>query len=170
MRARSHRLQVLTLVTAAFTVLAAGSLIFAAQRSLDPQQRLLVGTWNLNLAKSRYTPGPPPKSESRIYRAEPEGLKGTIRRVYADGHMETIEYLANFDSVYPVIGAVEYDEVRLKKIDDHTSEAVLAHAGRVFGFARRLISNDAKTMTITFRRESDNALLTYVAFYDKVAP
>jgi hypothetical protein len=168
MRARSTRLVVRVIRYAVAATCAASTVLLAEQSPPDPQQRLLLGTWHLNLAKSRYTPGPPPKSESRTYIVDPEGLKGTIRRIYADGRSEVIEYLANYDRVYPVTGAVEYDAVRLKKVDDYTSEAVLSHAGRVFGYARRVISNDRKTMTITFRRESQETLVSYVALFERM--
>jgi hypothetical protein len=98
----------------------------------------------------------------------PEGVKGVIARTHNDGQIETIEYLANYDNAYPVTGAKEYDGVRLKKIDDYTTEAVLSHAGRVFGIARRVISPDGRTMTITFRRESQGVLVNNVAVYEKV--
>ena len=33
-----------------------------------------VGTWKLNVAKSKYNPGPPPKSQT--YQFEPSGANG----------------------------------------------------------------------------------------------
>ena len=44
------------------------------------EQDLLLGSWQLDLVKSRYTPGPPPRSEVRTYVRDNEGMKGTIRR------------------------------------------------------------------------------------------
>src|SRR5580704_6581712 len=44
------------------------------------------GTWQLNLAKSKYSPGPPPKSETVNVQAEGQGLKATITRVNAEGN------------------------------------------------------------------------------------
>lgn len=140
----------------------------AGQAPTTDGRGLLLGVWQLNLTKSRYVPGPPPLRETRTYTVTPEGVKGVIARTHSDGRIETIEYLANYDNAYPVTGAKEYDGVRLKKIDDHTTEAVLSHAGRVFGIARRVISPDARTMTITFRRESQGVLVNNVAVYEKV--
>jgi hypothetical protein len=138
-----------------------------AQSAAKLEQDDLLGTWQLDLAKSKYSPGPAPKGESRIYRRDQEGIKGTVERRYADGRVETIEYRADFGQEYPVSGTEAYDAVKLKKIDSHTAEAVLSHAGRVFGTARRVISDDARTMTITFQREDDGVRVKNIAVYYK---
>jgi hypothetical protein len=76
---------------------------------------------------------------------------------------------ANYDREYPVTGTEEYDHVVLKRIDRQTSEAVLSHAGRVFGTARRVIAADGKSMTITFRRDSETGVsVLNVAYYDRL--
>src|SRR5688500_8409955 len=44
----------------------------------------LLGTWHLNVAKSTYKPGPPPKSQTRIYQKHRFGIEATVRTVQAD--------------------------------------------------------------------------------------
>jgi hypothetical protein len=130
----------------------------------------LVGVWQLNLAKSRYFPGPPPTSETRTYTREGDSVVGVIRRTFMNGRSERIEYTANFDREYPVMGTENYDHVVLKRIDEYTSEAVLSHAGRVYGVARRVIAANERSMTITFRRENQSGPSVYnVVFYDRIA-
>jgi hypothetical protein len=144
----------------------------AAQRGPEPPKTpdRLVGVWQLNAAKSRYFPGPPPVSETRTYSREGDSVVGVIERTFKDGRREHIEYTANFDREYPVMGTSDYDHVVLKRIDEFTSEAVLSHAGRVYGTARRAIANDGKSMTITFRRENEGAPSVYnVVYYDRIA-
>jgi hypothetical protein len=136
-------------------------------QSVAAEQDLLLGSWQLDLAKSRYTPGPPPRSEVRTYVRDKEGTKGTIRRHRDDGREEVIEYRADFDHEYPVMGTAAYDTIRLKRIDPYTAEAVLSHAGRVFGTARRTISEDGRTLTITFRQEDQGILESNIAIYRK---
>jgi hypothetical protein len=126
----------------------------------------LIGTWRLDLARSRYVPGPPPISEVRIYSRDRDGLKGVIRRKYADRE-DVIEYRAEFDRDYPVFGARTYDAVRLKRLDARTAEAVLSHAGRVYGTARRTIAKDGRTMTVEFQREDGASTVRNVAVYRK---
>lgn len=154
-----------------FVLLAAAASSFGSEGRLRGQsaaeQDLLIGAWQLDLVKSRYTPGPPPRSETRTYLRDKDGVKGTIRRRLNDGREEVIEYRADFDREYPVMGTAAYDTIRLKRIDAHTAEAVLSHAGRVFGTARRTISDDGRTLTITFRQENQGILESNVAVYRK---
>ena len=153
-----------TLIATVIVALTVQPLIHG-QTGVRPED-LILGTWRLVVVKSKYSPGPAPRSETRSYARGPEGLNATVTRVYANGHAETITYLANMDSVNPVRGATEYDTVRLKRITDYESEAVLAHAEVIFGIARRVVSRDGKIMTISFRRESQKPVYNY-AVYEK---
>ena len=128
----------------------------------------LIGTWRLNVAKSKYSPGPALRSETRVYARSADGVKGVVSRVYSDGRAERFEYMANFGKDIMVTGIPEYDSVTLRKVDDLTSDAVLSHAGNVYGVARRTIAADGRTMTITFDRKSQEARVHNVAVYDKV--
>jgi len=155
-----------------FLVLAATASFFSQQGRLGAQaaateQDALLGSWQLDLAKSRYVPGPPPRSETRTYVRDKDGVQGTIRRQRDDGREEVIEYRADFDREYPVMGTEAYDTIRLKRIDARTAEAVLSHAGRVFGTARRVVSDDGRTLTITFRQEDRGLLENNIAVYRK---
>ena len=132
--------------------------LHAAQATPVAEQDQLLGTWQLNVAKSRYTPGPGPISETRTYMRGPNGVEGTIQRRFQDGRSERIEYISEYDREYPVMGTAAYDHIQLKRLDSRTAEAVLSHAGRVYGTARRVIAPDGKTMTITLRTESASSL------------
>lgn len=150
----------------AIVVCAEPSFLLSAQPGAKTEPEYLLGIWRLDLTRSRYSPGPPPKSETRTYIRDEEGLKGVVQRYLADGRQETIEYRANFDQEYPVSGTEAYDAVTFKRIDARTAQAVLSHAGQVFGIARRVISEDGQTMTITFRREASTTV-NNVAVYRK---
>jgi len=144
--------------------------VLTAQSSSSKAPDQLVGAWRLDVAKSRYRPGPPPTSETRTYVRDGENVLGVIERTFADGRRQRIEYTANYDREYPVTGTEEYDHVVLKRIDKQTSEAVLSHAGRVFGTARRVIAEDGKSMTITFRRDSESGVsVLNSAYYEKLS-
>jgi hypothetical protein len=154
----------------ALALLAATGAALPAQGQSVRAPDHLVGVWQVNLAKSHYFPGPAPTSETRTYTREGESVVGVIDRVFKDGRREHIEYTANFDREYPVVGTQEYDHVVLKRLDEFNSEAVLSHAGRVYGIARRTISNDGQSMTITFRRENETGPSVYnVAVYERIA-
>ena len=142
------------------------ALQFRATAEPPPQ---LIGTWRLNVAKSKYSPGPPLRSETRVYTRSADGVKGVVSRVYSDGRAERFEYMANFGKDIMVTGIPEYDSVTLRKVDELTSDAVLSHAGNVYGVARRTIAADGRSMTITFDRKSQEARVHNIAVYDKIS-
>jgi hypothetical protein len=132
------------------------------------EDRLLLGTWKLNVAKSQYKVGSAPKSQTRVYEPQGEGVKATITTAYRDGRSTTVQYTANYDALeYPVTGSPDADTIALKKISPRTAEAVLSHAGKVMATARRVISEDGRTLTITYQGELLGANVDYVAVYDK---
>jgi len=166
MRARSTRLLLPAFLSVA---LVAGAQTSQTGQSPGLGEKILLGTWRLDLTKSKYFPGPAPLSETRIYTADKEGVLGAINRVYADRHAEIIEYRANYDREQTVTGTPAYDAIKLKRVDDYTSESTLSHAGIVFGTAKRVISPDGNTMTITFERKTAEDTVRNVAVYRRVA-
>jgi hypothetical protein len=145
--------------------------LHAAQAPPAASDDHIIGTWQLDVAKSKYSPGPGPVSETRTYRRGPNGIEGMIQRRFADGRTDRIEYVAEYDREYPVMGTQDYDHILLKRINARTAEAVLSHAGRLFGTARRVIDESGKTMTITFKRDSSGGTtVNNTAFYEKVEP
>jgi hypothetical protein len=165
---RSHSTQRLVpAILGAAVVWAASPFVLASQPPAS-QDRIL-GTWVLNLVKSKYTPGPAPKSQRRTYEANPDGIRTTVVTVFADGRSTTVEFVADYDSIeHPVTGSAGSDMIRMKKINDETAEAILLHAGTVIGVARRVISRDGKTMTISYQgKDSRDNLVKSESLYEK---
>jgi hypothetical protein len=83
-----------------------------------------VGTWKLNIEKSKYTPGPLPyKSLTMTREAVDGGVKGTRTGVLADGSPLNSTYTANFDGKeYPATGG-PWDIVSIKQVDANTFTA-----------------------------------------------
>jgi len=129
----------------------------------------VLGTWRLNVAKSRYDPGPPPRSQTRIYREENGEVKAVVVTVYKNGNTDTVHYAANYDGKeHPVSGSPDTDGILMKKVDDNTAESLLTHAGNTIGTARRTVSRDGLTMTITFKGPGERGQqVNNTAFYDK---
>jgi hypothetical protein len=131
----------------------------------------IIGVWDLNVAKSKYVPGPAPKSQTRIYELHPKGVKTTIKTDSADGTSGTVQYIASYDGIeYPVTGSLTFDAITLNRIDRLTAEAKLTHASKEIGSARRVISEDGKTMTITFEGPAgEGRTVKNVSVYDRSA-
>ena len=90
-----------------------------------------IGTWKLNVAKSKYSPGPPPQSQTLKVEASGKGEKVTSEVVNADGTNTTTQYTANFDGKdSPLTGSPIADMVSLKRIDARTPNALTRRAVR----------------------------------------
>jgi hypothetical protein len=111
-----------------------------------------IGTWKLNVAKSKYSPGPAPKSATITYEVSGDGVKRTGETVTADGQTTSFSYTAQYDGKeYPVTGNPNADTIVLKRINDYTSESTLKKGGKFSATARRVVSKDGKTLTLTLK-------------------
>jgi hypothetical protein len=133
----------------------------------------LIGTWKLNLAKSKYTPGPPPKSQTITYAPAANGLKATVDGVEADGKRMAYGYTAMFDGKdYPEPGVGVPNGADtiggLKRVDANTVESVGKKGGKVVQTTKRVVSKDGKTLTITTTGTNEKGQKTNtVTVYDK---
>jgi hypothetical protein len=169
MCARMPRLLFTMVLGGVIAVWATDPLLIAGQSRGDTvEDRLLLGTWKLNVAKSKYKIGITPQSQTRVYEPSGERVKATIKTTHANGRTTTVEYVADYDSVeYPVTGSPDADTIALKKVAPRTAEAILSHAGQVMATVRRVISEDGKTMTIAYQGTLLGERADYVAVYDK---
>jgi hypothetical protein len=138
MRNRFFLTSTVTLVAVlAFTVVASGA---------DSN----VGTWKLNLDKSKYSPGPAPKSATLTIEAHDGGIKYTADGENAQGSPIHVEFTAKYDGKdNPATGSPEYNSIALKRIDANTTESTTKKDGKVMVTSRTVISNDGKTRTLT---------------------
>ena len=130
-----------------------------------------IGTWKLNISKSRFLPGPGFKSETRSYVQEKDGVKVTIRTVDAKGKDVTSIYLTTPDGVqHPVSGSGggPADEVALRQIDERTAESSLMHAGKEIAKTTRVVAADGKSMTITYKGlDPLGSQVEYTLFFER---
>src|SRR5215510_5153424 len=110
----------------------------------------IIGTWKLNLAKSKFSPGPSPKSNTLTYEAVGQGVKVTNKLTDAEGKQLDIQGTANYDGKdYPVTGNPDWDTIARKRIDAYTMETTRKKAGKVVSTATSVVSKDGKTRTVT---------------------
>jgi hypothetical protein len=130
--------------------LLAGVIAFAASPQAQAPKGLL-GTWKLNVAKSTFSPGPPPTSMTITYSmVGTDGMKIAVDVAPADGAAQHWEMTAHYDGKdYPVNGNPAADMISLKKVDDLTGESTFKKDGKISATNVRKISADGKTLTIT---------------------
>ena len=128
-----------------------------------------VGTWRLNLAKSKYNPGPAPKSGTLIVEPEGQGLKATAEGVDAQGKPTKAEFVVIFDgNSHPVTGVPAYDASSYKRINDFTMEYTRTKNGNVIQTGTRVFSTDGKAATFTTKGVNANGQpINNVAVYER---
>jgi hypothetical protein len=139
-----RKLSRVSLMLAAATFVVA---VVASAQSKDP----FVGTWRLNVAKSKYTPGPAPKSITSTYEAAGQGYKVSVRNEPATGAAQQYSYTTSLDGKdSPITGNnLNADAIAVKRIDATTLEAVNKKGGKVTTTQRNVVSADGKTRTVT---------------------
>jgi hypothetical protein len=110
-----------------------------------------AGTWELNVAKSKYNPGPAPKSgTTKIEAWGDDGVKVTADGVNAEGQTTHVEFQAKYDGKdYPITGSPNADTVSLKRVNPNTVDSILKKGGKEVGKGSSVISKDGKTRTFT---------------------
>jgi hypothetical protein len=109
----------------------------------------LMGTWKLNAAKSKFSPGPAPKTMTVTYSAEGNNIKIVVDAVPADGAAQHWEMTAAYDGKdYPVTGNPNADTISMKRVDDMHGESTFKKDGKVTAVNVRTLSADGKTLTI----------------------
>ncbi len=110
------------------------------------------GTWKMNPDKSKYSPGPAPKSNTVKVEADEMGIKLDAEGTGADGSPTHVQYDAKFDGKdYPITGVPNADTVSVKRIDANTIESTLKKGGQVVMTVTSRVSKDGKTRTSTFK-------------------
>jgi len=152
-------------------MLAVGVLAVLAGSVAQAQSSPLVGTWKLNVAKSKFEPGPGPKSLTRTVAAQGEGVKYTFDGVAADGKQLSYGFSVNFDGKdNPINGSIPSgaDTISAKKTDANHFVATLKKGGKEIGISRVTVSADGKTTTVESTGTNAAGAKTHdVQVYDK---
>ena len=132
----------------ALIVVALAAPVGTAQ-STDPAY---IGKWKLNVAKSKYEPGPPPKSGMRTHEDRGGGLVIIwTEGVNAQGQPTHGAYAYKLDGKdYPQAqpGNASLGTIALKATDANTVTFTTKQDGKAVGTGTRTLSKDGKTMTI----------------------
>jgi len=127
------------------------------------------GTWKMNSAKSKFSPGPAPKevtlkieSDENHYKINADGTNG-------DGTPLHIEYDAKFDGKdYPATGMPGGDSVSAKRLKGGGIETQQKRGGQVVMTITSVVSKDGKTRTSTWNgKDAQGAEVHNVVVFDK---
>ncbi len=129
-----------------------------------------VGTWKLNVAKSKTTNANSLTSRTEVYEVTPDGgVKVSRTDQRKDGTSPKYSQVFKYDGKeYPVTGA-QYDTISAKRIDANTTSYEVKKTGGKYRTAGRIaVSKDGKTKTQTVEgTDADGKPITSTLVYDK---
>ena len=140
----------------------------ACAGSTQAQSDAFVGSWQLNIAKSKFDPGPAPKSQSRVW--EPSG-RVSVESVNAAGKHVGYGYTIKTDgSPYPTMGAIPNgaEAIVTKRVNSNGVEATFKRAGKAVEATSFTVSKDGKVLTIDAKGTTpDGQAFHNVTVWDK---
>jgi hypothetical protein len=127
-----------------------------------------MGTWKLNEAKSKFSPGAT-RNHTVVYEAAGDDIRITVDGVDKEGKPIHNEWTGKFDGKdYPVTGDPNSDARSYKKVDDHTLEMTVKKGGKKTVTGRIVATADGMSRTITTSgTDSSGKKVTNTAVYDK---
>ena len=155
--------KLVTILSLVVLALAGSGLVFA-------QTDAHMGTWKLDVAKSKFAPGQTMKSETRTYEPTGDGYKLSGQRVDADGNTHPESFTVKYDGKdTPFTGdAYGADTLAVKLVDANHIDATEKKGGKMLYTSKVVVSNGGKLMTITIKEKSENGQpINTVLVYDK---
>ncbi len=130
---------------------------------------LWAGTWKRNVARSSYSPGPPPKTEQTVTMEIVNGLLQVTENGFnAAGQPTRISYVVNFDGSYHVVDAAQALTRTYRWIDERRFEGVNRVKGDETTMIEYALAADARTYTLTTTGiTAQGQLVHHVVLYEK---
>ena len=161
MRKRS---MLLTSLPMTLLMIATLALCLGAKAADDP----MVGTWKLNVAKSKYSPGPAPQGETNVVKHYgKDGVSVVADITESDGKKVHLEYSGDGDGTpFTVKGDANSDSSTMKRVNANTLVRTSTKAGKPTTTTRYVISKDGmtKTVTITGKNAAGKAMHNVAVF------
>jgi hypothetical protein len=143
-----------------------------AAAPLLAQGNPFVGTWKLNVAKSKFEPGPAPKSQTRTIVAQGDGAKYSFEGVAGDGTAYSYTFTVTYDGKdYPITGTGMpggADTIAIKRVGTNKAEATLKKGGKEIGKSQAEVSKDGLVSTVKSKGKTpDGKDFSTDSVYDK---
>jgi len=135
-----------------------GLAITAPQAAFAQSINPWIGTWNTNLAKSTYSPGPPPRSQILTIQAEGQGHRLTVETINAEGNPVKLVLVRPHEDgkPYPVMGVAAFDAEAFKTVNDSTVWIIRTKDGKIVSTVVSVMSADGKSYTDTVTGVNQN--------------
>jgi len=114
---------------------------------LTAQDEPFLGTWELNLAASSITRDAPPRIETIVNIAEPDGFRSMLAIVGEKSTSVEIQHY-NFDGSFHQTEGSDPRELSFKRVDRNTIEQDTRRGGTITVHRHIELSTDGKRMTL----------------------
>ena len=153
----------------ALLVVPAIGLVPAILLSQPPSMSLWAGTWKRNVARSTYSPGPPPKAEQTVTMEIVGGeLRVTENGFDAAGQPTRITYTVNFDGSEQPVDAAQALTRTYRWVDERKFEAVNWVRREETTMIEYSLAADGRTYTLTTTGiTAQGQLVHHVVVYEK---
>jgi hypothetical protein len=127
-----------------------------------------MGTWKLNVAKSKL-PNGVARNHTVVYEAAGDQVKCTVDGTNPDGTATHSEWTGKFDGAdYPVTGDPEADMRSYKVANPNTLDLTEKKGGKVVITGKIVVAPDGKSRTLTLSgTDAKGRKFKTVAVYDK---
>ena len=142
--------------------------MYAVAMAMIAAENPNMGTWKLNEAKSKFSPGAT-KNSTVVYEAAGDSVKVTTDGTSGDGKAVHTEWTGKFDGKdYPVTGGAGGATRAYKVINAHTMEVTGKENGKVMTSGKIVVAADGKSRTVNISgTDSSGKKFTTDAVYDK---
>jgi len=154
------------------SIFAVAVVCLALAGSMLADSTALVGTWKLNLDKSKFPAGQAPKSLTRTVSADGDTLTYKFEGAGADGAALTYGFATKLDGKDSEVTGTGMpygaDHIAIKQQNSHMTTATLKKGGKIVGTSSATVSHDGKLLTLTTKGTDANGKPTKsVSIYDK---
>jgi hypothetical protein len=130
-----------------------------------------VGTWKLNVEKSKYPANMAPKSLTRTVSVDGDKVTYSFEGTAADGSALKYSFTVQYDGKdYEITGTGPFgsDHIAIKQINSHMFEATLKKGDKIIATSHSTVSHDGKMTTISGKgTDKDGKPMKQTQVFDK---
>src|SRR5271163_579484 len=155
-----------------YSIFAVAVVCLALAGSMFADSKALVGTWKLNLDKSKFPAGQMPKSQTRTVSADGDNVTYKFEGVRADGTAISFSFTSKLDGKDSEVTGTGMpygaDHIAIKQQNSHMTSATLKKGDKIVGSSSATVSHDGKMLTLTSKgTDAKGKPVKSVSVYDK---
>ena len=133
------------------------------------QSNPMIGTWKLNIDKSKFTPGAALRSGTINSQPDGQNIRNTAQAIDSQGNQTTTVFMHIYDGQpHPTTGASDFDASTYTRVDANTVILGRFKAGKLVAVGTGVVTPDGKMLTFTTTGTGSTAAsATGITVWDK---